>query len=1280
MFGAILGVPLVLVAILLLYLNFADLSGWRDTVSRVASDAIGRELRIKGEFQPEIGFTTRVVATDITLANADWSDEPQMVSADRLAGEIDLLSLLFGPITIDDVEISGARVLFETSTEGHFNWALGSGESDGGGGGGVELIISHALSKDLQLTYSAPQAQALEIALSKLEFTDDGTGMLDLDLNGRIGATPIEISGRLGTFVGLINAATVENDLSGNLGDIEFSTSGSIAELKTLGGADLTVRVHGQGLKAVAELFDLPGLPGGEFQAVLTVKPATTGTNLALDASMGEISTQITGTVDSLIKPGVLDVTIDASGPDVGTIGALAGIDDLPAKPFSVSGRVQWAGFPLTCDDVKVRVGDNTLSAHGVLGEPPLMMGTDFTFNGGGPDISVIAALAGLRIPKDSYSVSGRLVRLEEALDVQNVELEVGRITLKADGKIGDPPGYDGTALTLHGEGPNLVYFQKLVEFVLPAESFEIGGRLAQGDGAIDLEAIRARLGRNTLRVSGHLSTEAGLTGTDLRLKAEGPDASQVAALADLSAVPAEDFSVEGRVRVLAKGYRVHDLVGSLGSLTVTVDGFVGPPPTLFGSDLQIHVEDADLAHPASIAGVTDLPHDPISIDTRVRIDEAGYRLTGLDAAVGDIEVLVDGFVGSPPELHGTDLQVEVRGGRIAALGPYLKQPSLPTVPFSVSGGVRVEDTSILLDRVVAKVEENRAEVTGTVMPSDHLAGTDLELEIRGGDLSQAGRLAAGFVDLPTLPSEPFTLGTRLEIDGAGYSIDGLHATLADATASINGRVGFPPNFFGTDLTIDANGPNASLFVALTGVTMPVAPFQLEGRIERNDTGFRFHGVTARLGEYHAAVDGALGKPPKLIGTDLEINASGPGTGLIQELARLPNLPDQPFELDGEFTGTPDRFATREFSLTFGPSDIEGSFTIDITGKPNVQARLTSTTLDLSRLRERLEKGDAIAEEPSEAPVSANKGRLIPDEPLNLAFLQKANADVAIRVKKLVLSAKVFHDLKIDLDLEDGRLEIERIEAVGQAQGRMTGNLVLEPDGDEQRLQAGLSAHQLRLDIAGSEVDRSNQPPIDIDIDVEARGTTPHGLASSANGSLQVVIGKGVMDRGVLDLVTTDILLTLVNAFNPFAKEDVATEMQCGVMLVTFENGLAKLEPMAIQSDKMTMLGKGRIDLGTEKLNIDWVTKPRKGIGISASMITNPYIKLGGTLANPAVELKPLEAVTSTGVAVATLGISVVAKGMYDRVTAEKKVCKEALEQIGRESGNPSKNSKKKRR
>ena len=41
--------------------------------------------------------------------------------------------------------------------------------------------------------------------------------------------------------------------------------------------------------------------------------------------------------------------------------------------------------------------------------------------------------------------------------------------------------------------------------------------------------------------------------------------------------------------------------------------------------------------------------------------------------------------------------------------------------------------------------------------------------------------------------------------------------------------------------------------------------------------------------------------------------------------------------------------------------------------------------------------------------------------------------------------------------------------------------------------------------------------------------------------------------------------------------------------------------------------------------------------------------------------MKPLSAVVSTGAAVGTLGLTILSRGIYNRITAEKKVCVEAL-------------------
>jgi hypothetical protein len=153
--------------------------------------------------------------------------------------------------------------------------------------------------------------------------------------------------------------------------------------------------------------------------------------------------------------------------------------------------------------------------------------------------------------------------------------------------------------------------------------------------------------------------------------------------------------------------------------------------------------------------------------------------------------------------------------------------------------------------------------------------------------------------------------------------------------------------------------------------------------------------------------------------------------------------------------------------------------------------------------------------------------------------------------------------------------------------------------------------------------------------------------------------------------------VSLLNTLNPFRKENPYTNLKCAVLVATIEDGEMRLEPLAFQTRRMTMVGDGKIDLETEKLNLDWVTKPRKGIGLSASALTNPYIKLGGTLADPSIEMKPLEAMTTTGAAVATAGLSLLARGMWDRVTAEKKVCANAIKKAAKQAGREERETSK---
>jgi hypothetical protein len=625
----------------------------------------------------------------------------------------------------------------------------------------------------------------------------------------------------------------------------------------------------------------------------------------------------------------------------------------------------------------------------------------------------------------------------------------------------------------------------------------------------------------------------------------------------------------------------------------------------------------------------------------------------------------VTGRIAPSSDLVGTALDIDAAGPDASTFGRLLRQPSLPAAPFSVSGSVEIGETGYRLTSVVVELAGNRATIDGTVSASENLSGTDLQLAFAAPDLGAVGQLVSqtGLIELPELPREPFSISGSVTIDDEGHELRSVEGTLGAASGRVDGRLGFPPGFRGTDLTVHADGPNASLFPAATGVSVPAAPFRVDGRVERLDEGFRFHDVRVELGEYRAQAHGRLGELPKLIGSDFEMHAEGPSLSFFSQLTGIANLPDQPFEITGTFDGNPSRFKADRFDARVGDSDVRGAFRVDLEARPTVHADLRSDRIDLTRLRVRHQAG-VDDERTGPGPPPPPRTLLISDQPLRLGVLRAVDADVTWNVAELATPLERFRDLELDVSLHEGRFEAGPLTVIGSADARLDASLVLEPAGEAYTLETTFALDNAPLYFLGSERDPTRWPRVHIQVELTGTGRSAHQLASAADGRITFVAGPGEIDSSLAELFAADILVTLLEALNPFRKEDPSSELVCAVLVMDLEGGVGELDPMAIQTDKMTIVGQGRVDLATEKIGLDWVTKPRKGLGLSATAITNPYVRLGGTLGNPNIEMKPLEGLASTGIAVATGGLSLVGKGLLDRITAEQKVCELALKKV----------------
>jgi hypothetical protein len=111
-------------------------------------------------------------------------------------------------------------------------------------------------------------------------------------------------------------------------------------------------------------------------------------------------------------------------------------------------------------------------------------------------------------------------------------------------------------------------------------------------------------------------------------------------------------------------------------------------------------------------------------------------------------------------------------------------------------------------------------------------------------------------------------------------------------------------------------------------------------------------------------------------------------------------------------------------------------------------------------------------------------------------------------------------------------------------------------------------------------------------------------------------------------------------------------------------NGVVSGSPSALLStDKLHMALNSTVDLKSEGLEINIRTIPRKGIVISAGELINPYIKVIGTLAAPRLAVDEKGILVTGGAAVATGGLTLLARAAWDRMTRSSDRCKKISEQ-----------------
>jgi uncharacterized protein involved in outer membrane biogenesis len=394
---------------------------------------------------------------------------------------------------------------------------------------------------------------------------------------------------------------------------------------------------------------------------------------------------------------------------------------------------------------------------------------------------------------------------------------------------------------------------------------------------------------------------------------------------------------------------------------------------------------------------------------------------------------------------------------------------------------------------------------------------------------------------------------------------------------------------------------------------------------------------------------------------------------LLGAVFDVADLPEQELTLSGDLSLGPDRVALEPFSLVLGESDATGSASAELGETLTIVVDAKSTKLDLTPFfppaPEGNAEGAAATEGSAEAgrpgadrsPAPSEDALVFADEPLPFDLLRDLGLRMSLQAADLVVRDTQVRDLQLAIENSGGRATL-KTSFNGTQDGSAEGEVVLDATTDVAAVDANVGVADMRLNLLSSGIDDPLEiPPIGVNAQLKANGGTARALASSANGRIVVQQGAGLIDNSAVGIVSNDIIAQLFAALNPFSKEEEHTKLDCTVLALNVTDGAGKLEPVLLQTEKLQVVGKGDIDLRSEALDIEFNTKPRSGVGITADMLVTPFVKLTGTLAKPSVGLNTKGALLQGGAAVLTGGASLLVGGLADRATAEAGQCERAL-------------------
>jgi hypothetical protein len=895
------------------------------------------------------------------------------------------------------------------------------------------------------------------------------------------------------------------------------------------------------------------------------------------------------------------------------------------------------------------------ISSEGMIDDLVAPQRPSLTFAASGPDINDLLRMLKLKEGGSGViDVAGSIQPAEDDLMRVAIEGQFGQASIDATAMLPDLQNFERFDVNIQASGPDLSRILALsglggvreAPFTIDLDASRQGAMLVVDRAHLEFADARFDL---TARLPGFPGVDAG----SASLTVEGSDFARLRELLRLPGAAEGPFSLGLKLDSDAKGEEILRiaLTSTLGSLEA--DGRVSNDTNYVGSVLDFTLRTESLARFGEAYGLDTLPDLPMTTRGSIAVEEDAIRVYGpLTAVVENTELRLEGMIARAPRLEGSRLSFGFGTSDLAGVvGMFTTARGVPPLPVDLEGNVQLRGDSLHFGNVLGTLGQSSVSGGGVLRLAPRVAGSKFTFSLTGPAFEE---LLAHYPNFDVAPGV-FELSGGLELAADSLRLRSIELSRPRGDLAVDVTIGLMQPEVLVDFDVDARGRSVrSILPSVGPFELEDAPFSVTSRGGLRGANLKLARFEAEIGEAaitaSGEVDLGLGGRSSDFRFDLEVPSLAQ-LGLLKN--RRPR--QQALAISARLRGDHETVRVDNLVARLGDSDVRGLLELQKGDIPFLSVELHSDSLRLAPL---LEEGAADYDPAPEF----DDGRLIPDIEVPFDALRKLNASVTVDIGELQRQTLQLADVTLRADLQDGALYLH--DAGFQAgEGWLQARAAVEPADGAGKATLALKAEGLTFGFIGLRVGPSTRTRFDIN--VATTGTDLRALAGNANGVVFVDGRKFTVPNNnpFLKRLYGDLLNEILDTINPFAKTDTETGIDCIVLPIAIDDGKLNVNPDAlIQTDKLRIVSDASIDLKTEKMEMTFRTTPRKGLTISAGEILNPFVMVVGTLAEPRLAVDAAGTLLSGGAAVATGGLSILARATWNRLVRSKKPCETAAE------------------